>query len=165
MRESSLYAARRAKELGIPVMLDAGRVREGMLELARISDYVVASEEFARDIGWNDDCKAMQKKVRGLGFSTTTITFGDRGSITFTGDEIITMSAFRVDVVDTTGAGDVFHGGYIYGLLKGLDVRDTLRFASALAAMKCERLGGRAGIPRPAAVRRFLADRGYHLEI
>jgi ribokinase len=62
--------------------------------------------------------------------------------------------------VDTTGAGDVFHGGYLYGLLQKRPLRDTIRFASACAAMKCRKLGGRAGIPRLAEVRQFLQERG-----
>ncbi|HAK37737.1 MAG TPA: carbohydrate kinase [Nitrospina sp.] len=57
------------------------------------------------------------------------------------------MPSFKVEVVDTTGAGDVFHGGYIFGILKGLSLKDTIQFASALAALKCAKVGGRVGIP------------------
>ena len=63
MKDSSLYAAKRAKSLNVPVMLDAGRLREGMLDIARICDYVVASEEFAKDLGWDDDPETFQKKI------------------------------------------------------------------------------------------------------
>ncbi len=156
MKDVSLFAARQAKKEGIPVMLDAGRVREGMLELARMSDYVVGSEEFARELGWEDDPGSFAQEVRRLGFGITTITLGGRGSVTFAGDEIISCPAFPVEVVDTTGAGDVFHGGYLYGLLQKLPLKYTIRFASAVAAMKCGKLGGRAGIPRLAEVREFL---------
>jgi sugar/nucleoside kinase (ribokinase family) len=65
-----------------------------------------------------------------------------------------------VDVVDTTGAGDVFHGAFLYGLLQGWKAGDILLFANAVSALKCTRLGGRAGIPRPAEVRTFLDARG-----
>ncbi len=156
MKDVSLFAAQEAGKAGIPVMLDAGRVREGMLEIARMSDYVVGSEEFARELGWKDDPGGFRREIRKLGFGITTITLGARGSVTFAGDEIISCPAFSVEVVDTTGAGDVFHGGYLYGLLQKRPLKDTIRFASAVAAMKCRKLGGRAGIPQREEVEEFL---------
>lgn len=156
MKDVSLFAATQAGKAGVPVMLDAGRVREGMLDLARMSDYVVGSEEFARELGWKDDPGSFRQEVRRQGFGITTITLGSRGSITFSGNDIISCPAFSVDVVDTTGAGDVFHGGYLYGLLRKWPLMDTIRFASAVAAMKCRKLGGRAGIPRLDEVQEFL---------
>lgn len=159
MREVSLYAAEEARAAGVPVMLDAGRLREGMLDMARASDYVVASEEFALELGWRGEPGAFQEAARGLTPGTLTITLGERGSVTFQGDEIISVPAFDVQAVDTTGAGDVFHGGYIYGLLKGWDMGETVRVASALAAIKCRAVGGRAGIPRLDEVMEFLRQR------
>ena len=147
MKDVSLYAAERATHLNIPVMLDAGRVREGMLDIAARCDYVVASEEFAKELGWNNNPKHFQQKVHELGFRVTTITLEDRGSVTFLGDEIVEVPAFKVEVADTTGAGDVFHGGYAYGLLKGWSISNCVRFGSAAAALKCREMGGRAGIP------------------
>ncbi len=160
MKDVSVFAARQARKEGVPVMLDAGRLREGMLELARISDYVVGSEEFARELGWKDDPGTFSQEVGRLGFGITTITLGGRGSVTFAGDEIISCPAFPIEVVDTTGAGDVFHGGYLYGLLQKWPLKDTIRFASAVAAMKCGKLGGRTGIPRLSEVHQFLQKQG-----
>jgi ribokinase len=97
--------------------------------------------------------------IRSQGFGITTITLGSRGSVTFAADEIIFCPAFSVETVDTTGAGDVFHGGYLYGLLQKWRLPDTVRFASAVAAMKCRKLGGRAGIPRLPEVSQFLQER------
>lgn len=156
MKDVSLFAAQQAGKAGIPVMLDAGRIREGMLELARLSDYVVGSEEFAAELGWKDDPGSFKQEVGRQGFGITTITLGSRGSVTFADDEIISCPAFPVETVDTTGAGDVFHGGYLYGLLQKWPLKDTIRFASAVAAMKCRKLGGRAGIPRLGEVEEFL---------
>ncbi len=158
MKDVSLFAASQARKAGIPVLLDAGRVREGMIELARLCDYVVGSEEFAKELGWKDDAGLFGQEVRKLGFGITTITLGSRGSVTFIDDEIIFCPAFRVEAVDTTGAGDVFHGGYLYGLLQKWSIKDTVRFASAVAAMKCRKLGGRAGIPRLFEVQQFLQE-------
>jgi len=156
MKDISLYAAKRAKTLNIPIMLDAGRMRPGMLDLARLSDYVVTSEEFAKDLGWQLTQEALLKEKEKLGVKVLTITLGEKGSITISNDEFIQLSAFRVEAVDTTGAGDVFHGGYIYGLLNKRSLKDAVTFASALAAIKCTKIGGRIGIPGLNEVRKFL---------
>jgi len=156
MMEASLAAAKKARDLNIPVMLDAGSARLGMLELARLCDYVVASEVFAKGLKWELTAESLQKERESLGVKALTITLGEQGSMTASEGQVFIMPAFRVDAVDTTGAGDVFHGGYIYGLLKGWDLRRTVRFASALAAIKCMRLGGRTGIPSLSEVMEFL---------
>ncbi|UCG79433.1 MAG: sugar kinase [Nitrospirota bacterium] len=161
MKDASLRAARIARDRGIPVMLDAGKVREGMIELAKVSDYIVGSEEFARDIGWNDNPETFKQHILNLGFGITTITLGNRGSITFADNRILEIPAFTVKAIDTTGAGDVFHGGYIFGLLSGWNIKDIVTFASAVAAIKCESLGGRSGIPDLDQAYKFLRNRNY----
>ncbi len=161
MAEASIYAVRKAKEKNIPVMLDAGRVREGMIELARLCDYVVSSEEFAKELFREDKLFDPEKAVidmKSFGPKAVTITLGERGCITAAGDELFYTPAFKVEVVDTTGAGDVFHGGYIYGLLQRWDIKDVVRFASAFAALKCRKLGGRAGIPDLEEVKQLLMN-------
>jgi len=163
MKDASLHAVKKAKEANIPVMLDAGRARPGMLEIARQSDYVVASEDFARDLGWNLNKKALRKEKERLGVRALTVTTGKRGSITVSRNSAFNTPAFKIQAVDTTGAGDVFHGGYIYGLLKGWEIRDTVLFASAVAAMKCMKIGGRSGIPNLREVIGFLKKNGYSI--
>lgn len=160
LAESSQFAALRARELGVPVMLDAGSNRPGMLETARLCDYVVAAERFALDLGWDGTSAGLQSLAVALGSRVLTVTMGNRGSITWHEGTIIEMPAFRIAAVDTTGAGDVFHGGYIYGLLRGMGPAETIRFASAMAAIKCTRIGGRAGIPNASEVFSFLARHG-----
>jgi len=160
MTEVSLYGARQARGCGIPVMLDAGRMRPGMREAARKCDYLVAGEQFARDLGWDGTPAGFPGLAERLGPPVVTVTRGERGSITWSAEGVMEVPAFEVAVVDTTGAGDVFHGGYIYGLMQGEGLRDAIRFASAVAALKCTRLGGRTGIPALPEVRRFLAERG-----
>jgi ribokinase len=166
MLEASIYAAKKAKEKNIPIMLDAGKLREGMIELAHMCDYVVSSEEFARElISSTQDFprepltfepeKAIMY-MKSFNAKAITITLGERGSITVAGDEFFYTPAFKVDAIDTTGAGDVFHGGYIYGLLQKWDIRDVVLFASAFAALKCRKLSGRAGIPSLKEVEAFL---------
>ncbi len=161
MRDVSFFAAREARKAGVPVMLDAGKTREWMPELARLCDYVVASEEFATDmLGWKDDPGSFRQEVRKLDFRTTTITLGSRGSVTFAGDAVISCPAFPVAVVDTTGAGDTFHAGYLYGLLQKMSLEDTVRFASVAAALACTKVGARAGMPTLADVQRAVSGSG-----
>lgn len=161
MPEVSLFAAEKAGALRIPVMLDAGRVRAGMLALARLCTYVVASAEFAKDLGIEFKPYAVQLKRKELGLRVLTITLGEQGSITAADDGEFHQPAFNVDALDSTGAGDVFHGGYVYGVVQGWDLKHTIAFASAVAALKCRAMGGRAGIPRLEEVHRFLAQQGY----
>ncbi len=159
MAEISNYAAKEARKRKIPVMLDAGSVREGMIELAHLCDYVVCSEEFAREFTESEDTFDAEKAIMHMtsfGTKATTITLGEKGSITFCGDELFHTPAFNVDIVDTTGAGDVFHGGYIYGLLQNWNIQLVVRFASAFAALKCRKIGGRAGIPGLEEVESFM---------
>jgi ribokinase len=167
MAEVSVYAAKKARAQDIPVMLDAGREREGMRELISFSDYVVASEEFGKDILGQKNRSVHSEsfrpedalqKIRSFGAQTCTLTLGDRGSVTLSGSSNFHVPAFKADIVDTTGAGDVFHGGYIYGLLQSWDLRDVVKFAAAFAALKCRKLGGRAGIPGLEEVKTFLEE-------
>ena len=161
MRDVSVYAAERAREYGIPIMLDAGRFRPGMMDLIKFSDYVVASEEFARDLGWTPSRETLLRERENLGVKVLSITLGEKGSMTASSDgAYIEVPAFKVAALDTTGAGDVFHGGYIYGLLRGWELKETIIFASAVAAIKCTKIGGRAGIPRLEEVGEFLNERG-----
>lgn len=156
MMDATLTAVKRAREMNIPVLLDAGSARPGMFELAKWCDYVVASEVFAEDLGWELTPQALLDESEALGVRALTITLGERGSITVADGRIIRTPAFKVEAVDTTGAGDVFHGGYIFGLLQGWDIERVVRFASAVAAIKCRHMGGRTGIPRLDEVMQFL---------
>lgn len=166
MKEASLKAASLAGKFNIPVMLDAGRVRPGMLRLAGMSDYIVASEEFSRGLRLTP--RETLEKLSLLRPRAITVTLGSGGSITWDGGgggrkekgRIFLTPAFKVRAVDTTGAGDVFHGGYIYGLINGWEIRKTVEFASAFAALKCLAPGGRTGIPTLAETLRFIKEKG-----
>ena len=87
------------------------------------------------------------------------VTLGERGCRGQAEGRRFHLPAFQVEVVDTTGAGDVFHGAFIYGMLQRWELMKTIEFASAVAAIKCTRLGGRTGIPDRQQALRFLRDR------
>ncbi|MFC1890437.1 carbohydrate kinase family protein [Thermodesulfobacteriota bacterium] len=147
MAEASIAAARLAGAHGVPVMYDGGTLRDGSIELACLSDYLVVSHKFSIQYLSADDPDRAARELAGLGPAMVTVTLGAGGSVTFTKDGTFTQRALEIDAVDTTGAGDVFHGALIYGILQGWDAATSIRTATAAAGLKCLEPGGRAGIP------------------
>lgn len=146
--EASLAAASAAKEAGVQVVVDAGSLRGGMLDLARLSDYFLASETFADGlVGQGKPLQACYQLAE-LGPHVVGVTLGPKGYVALDGGRIIERPAYKVEPVDTTGCGDVFHAGFIYGLLKRWKVEKSLDFAAWTAAQVSLKLGGRAGIPQ-----------------
>jgi len=162
MKEGSLVAAEFAKNAGVTVVVDAGSMREGALALVNLSDYFIASEDFARQFSHDSDPKASAMKLLKLGAKTVIVTLGEKGSICVSPESSFYQPAFKVKAVDTTGCGDVFHGAFIFGLLQKRDLHETIRFASAAAALKCREIGGRTAIPYLREVEGFLEEDKLH---
>ncbi|GAX59500.1 ribokinase [Candidatus Scalindua japonica] len=158
MKESSMAAAEYAREAGVTIVVDAGSMREGTLALVNLSDYFIASEDFARQFSHDNDPKVAAMELIGLGAKIVIVTLGEKGSISVTSEECFYQPAFNVRAVDTTGCGDVFHGAFIFGLLQKWDLNETIRFASATAALKCSEIGGRTAIPDLREVEVFLEN-------
>lgn len=172
-REVNIFLAKWAKKLGAKVSLDVGSLRSGVESVFPLVDHLIVSKRFACGITKFSDpfsaCKELMKirRIHGKGFETVVVTIGEEGCICgsprgFTPseseDKIFHSPGFSVKVVDTTGAGDVFHGAFIYGLLKKWKLKKTAQFANACAAIKCRKLGGRAGIPNLAEVTAFIKN-------
>ena len=136
-----------AKEEGIPTVVDLDKVEPLTSELVKEIDFLITSSRFpGLYTGISDPKKAfleLQKQVHG--FLCTTL--GPSGAMAWVNGKIFCAEGFKVKAVDTTGAGDVFHAGFIYGLLQNWKTEKILRFANAAAALKCLDLGGRRGIP------------------
>jgi len=149
--EAALQAARWMKEAGKKVVLDAakhaGPVADTMRELLDYVDVLIAGSGFVPALTGKGDIWEAGEAALELGPSIVVQTEGADGSYTVTHDDRFHMPAFPVEVVDTTGAGDVFHGAYIVGLLQGWDLRQIAAFSTAVSAIKCTKLGGRAGVP------------------
>jgi len=156
---TALPAAQEARRLGVPVVGDVGKINRDVRVLMQHMDYAIASESCAAALGTGDDYRKACEAIRAMGPQHVVLTLGDEGLVYLSGDGFGEMKAFAVDVVDTTGAGDVFHGAFCYGLVHGFALEKNLAFASATAAMKCRKLGGRAGIPSRDEVEQFLKDR------
>ncbi len=143
-------------------ILDGGSVRPGTLELAQRVDYLVVSEKFARqfsgqsDLATDERQEAAVRSLYEINGHPVVVTLGERGLLYGTDSLVHRMDAFRVESVDTTAAGDLFHGAFAYGILKGMPMRATLRLASAAAALSTTRRGGRTSIPTLAEVKTLL---------
>lgn len=155
--QASIQCAKWAKEEKILTVLDLDKVEPLTSELIREIDFLITSSSFPKLFtGISDREKALlelQKYTPGFLCST----LGHEGSMALVDGEILYTQGFRVKTVDTTGAGDVFHGGFIYGLLQNWEISEILKFSNAVAALKCRDLGGRKGIPTLEEVQRFLS--------
>lgn len=158
--DAAIAAAERARSRGVVTVLDGGTLRSGMERLLPLIDHLVVSEKFARQLPHCGDADDALHRLSGSGAQAVTITLGSSGSRTLCADgHLFSQPAFDVDAVDTTGCGDVFHGGYIYGLLQEWPLRQTVRFAAACAALKTRAMGGRTAIPGLPEVLSFLQHR------
>lgn len=157
---AGIAAAKWSKESGGIVVIDAERQVPRFEEILQLADYIIVSQNFAAlQTGSGDPEKAahlLHKKYGGV----VVVTVGEKGAFCRTSESAFYQPAFPVEVVDTTGAGDVFHGAFMVGLIKNWPLPWILEFSAAVAAMKCRGLGGRAMIPSREEVMAFLRERG-----
>ncbi len=155
--EASVQAAKWAKAAGVTVVLDGTWHSEVLTKsLLPLVDVPIVSEAFAQ--GWMPGAspEAIVQRLCEFGARIAVVTLGERGCVAKWEAGLLTFPAFPVDVVDTTGAGDAFHGGFIYGVLQDWSVEEIVRFASAVASLNCCQLGGRTGLPTVEEVHQFL---------
>lgn len=166
--DAQQYAIEFARRNQVLVSLDAGAYSPEGKRLAEQSDILIMSEHFYRgmfgeDSRYEENCQAL---ARDGGHQVVIVTLGKRGCAGSDGRENFSLEAFSGhEIVDTTGAGDVFHGGFLYAYLNrrndpafGYTIRDCARFASVVSYLNCLTLGGRTGIPTQEMVDRFLLD-------
>lgn len=143
-----------AKINGVPVVIDADTLRPQITALVGLVDYVVASADFARE--YSGGSAAAGLAALAAVAPNVVVTLGEQGLIWQRGETCGELAAFPVQVVDTTGAGDAFHGAFAAGLALGMSWVDLLRYASAVGALCCTQMGGRVGIPTAREVVDFL---------
>jgi len=168
--EGACAAYATARAAGIPTVLDGEIATEAAYAATLpLVDHAIFSEAglrafFGSAIENDADRMAALRRVRARGCRVAAVTRGADGTVWIDETGVHFQMAFTVDVVDTTGAGDVFHGAYALALGEHGGVPDAMRFASAVAALKCTRRGGRAGIPSRQEVDDFLAaQHGKHM--
>ncbi|MCY9871558.1 sugar kinase [Vibrio barjaei] len=145
--DGAKYALQQARELGIPSVLDADITPEAIDELVELADHVAFSEPGLEKFTGTSDpvegLKIAQKKTSGRVY----VTVGSKGCYWLENGELAHQVGLKVDVVDTTGAGDVFHGALAVAVAERMETRQSIIFSNTVAALKCKKLGGREGIP------------------
>jgi len=145
---ASVEAARVAREARVPVVLDAEKVQEGTGNLLFVCDHIVAASSFvAQLIPGAEPGEGVREIYHRFSPRTATVTLGSEGALGFDGRQTCRARGIEVGAVDTTGAGDVFHAGFLFALLAGRTFIEMLAFGNAAAALSCRKVGGRAGIP------------------
>jgi len=162
--KAALQAARWMHEAGKSVVLDAAAtnraIPEWMRALVAETDVLICGSGFGTMLTGYEDRWQAGRAILDIGPRIVVQTEGANGSYTVSPDDQFHTPAFKVDVVDTTGAGDVFHGAYLVGLVRDWDPMRITTFASAVSAIHCTVLGNRKGIPDMEEVDAFIQERG-----
>ena len=162
--EAAVAAARLAREIGTKVLYDCGGRYEGVERLLALTDIMIPSEEFALGITG----AATAEDAAAILFETyhpavVVITQGKHGGLLYDGKEICHYPIYPANVVDSNGSGDVFHGAFAAGIVKGYAPLACCHFASAVAAIKCMGVGARESVPDFSTVQNYMKENGYEL--
>lgn len=153
-------AAALARERGIPVVMDAESVKEGTRDVVANTDVLIASRRFPERFTGFDNLDDAFGAIRAVGPRVVCVTLGPLGAVLLTEiGWVYSSKAYDVDVVDTTGAGDAFHGAFLYGMLMGWPVERTLDFSNAAGGLCCTELGARGGAGSLEEVERLMMRR------
>ena len=151
--------AQAAREAGTIVSADIDNVYDGLPELLPLIDILIGSKEFPERVtGVRDETAALVELKNRYGCAVVGMTIGASGAVVYNEGSFIESSGFEAPggCRDTTGAGDAFRGGFLYGFLNGDDIETSLKFGNAVAAIKCSALGARTALPTRSELERFL---------
>jgi sugar/nucleoside kinase (ribokinase family) len=155
--EVAVHAARLAREAGALVTSDIDRLTDRTEQLAAAVTHAIFAGHVPPQLAGTNDMEAALRILHERYGNVVVVTMGERGAMAFDGDRIHREPAFPVHATDTTGAGDVFRGGFIYALVHRLPIDEALRTANAAAAVSCTRLGALNGVPTLAEIRELMA--------
>jgi sulfofructose kinase len=156
---AAAVAAGWAREAGVPVVADLDELYPGVEELLPKLDYFVASRDIpGRLTGQTDLRKALLEVKKKYGCVLAAATLGEEGVLAWDGTTFWYAAAYRVKVVDSIGAGDIFHAGFIYGLLQKWPLQRQLDFACAAAALNCMAVGARGGIQAVERIEKLMGS-------
>jgi sulfofructose kinase len=161
--EAAATAAGWARGTGIPVVADLDDLYPGVEALLKNLDYFVSSRDIpGRITGEADLRKSLPEVHKMYDFRLTAATLGEDGVLAWDGKQFYYAPAYRVAVVDTIGAGDIFHAGFIYGLLQHWPLQRQLEFGCAAAALNCAGMGARGGIQSVKRIEELIATGARH---
>ena len=162
--EAAITAAKFMRENGKSVLYDAGGRYAGVERLLPYADYLIPSKEFALGItGCQNVQDAAKKLFEAYSPKVVVITCGKDGGVYYDGKRLLTYPIYPAKVVDSNGAGDVFHGAFAAGLMRGFDTYKCCHFASAVSALKCTKVGAREGAPDFDSVKKYMEENSYEL--
>ncbi|HKZ78026.1 MAG TPA: carbohydrate kinase family protein [Pyrinomonadaceae bacterium] len=153
--------AEAARATGSLVSADIDNIYPGLPDLLPLLNILMASKDFPQRLtGISDERASLIELKRRYGCQVVGMTMGTRGAMVYCQDEFVESPAFEVPGTcrDTTGAGDAFRGGFLYGVLTGADLETSLRFANGVAALKCRSLGARTALPSKHELDEFLSS-------
>jgi sulfofructose kinase len=160
---AAALAASWARAAGVAVIADLDDLYPGVEALLKNIDYLITSRDIpGRLMGEQDLRKSLPALRSRLGCALTAATLGDEGVLAWDGKQFHYACAYRVEVADTTGAGDIFHAGFLYGLLQGWPLQRQLDFACAAAALNCTGVGARGGIQPVETIEQLMAGGDRH---
>ncbi|MDT5124227.1 MAG: sulfofructose kinase [Acidobacteriota bacterium] len=151
--------AQAAREAGAIVSADIDNIYEGLPELLPLIDILISSKEFPHRLtGIMDERASLVETKARYGCRIVGMTLGTRGALVYHDGVFLESPAFAVPdgCRDTTGAGDAFHAGFLYGLLRGEEIEESLKLANATACLKCRALGARTSLPTRSELSEFL---------
>jgi sulfofructose kinase len=156
-------AARWARKAGMPVVADLDTVYKDVEQIFPLIDYLIASANFLPAVtGRNDPFLVLEYMAREYKIRAPGMTLGRDGALVYSEGRFYYSPGFVVETVDTTGAGDIFHGAFAYGLLEGWDIERILDFSNAMAGLNCTRVGARGGIATRAEAEELMATGARH---
>ncbi len=159
-------AAGWARAAGIPVIADVDELYPGVDALLKSVDYLITSRDIPGRLMEEPDLqKSLPALRKRFGCRLTAATLGEEGVLAWDGKQFHYAAAFRVQPVDTTGAGDIFHAGFIYGLLQGWPLKQQLDFACAAAALNCTAIGARSGVQSIDTIEHLIATGTRHTPV
>jgi sulfofructose kinase len=153
---AGIKLARWGRKVGAVICFDIGSMRNDVSAIFPLVDHLVVADSYALPFTHSRTARQALERLKGYCSGTVVVTEGTKGSLGCENGDWGLQPAFRVTNVDTTGAGDAYHTGYLYGLLHGYDLAERMHLGAVVAALKCTKPGARAGAPTMGQVREFL---------
>jgi sugar/nucleoside kinase (ribokinase family) len=162
--DAAVEAAKIARANGTRVLYDCGGLYPNVERLLALTDIMIPSEEFAiGHTGEGDAVSAAKALYDKYSPNVVVVTRGKLGGVMYDGKEIFEYPVYPVQVKDSNGSGDVFHGAFASAVVRGYEYEKCCHFSSAVSALKCAGVGARESVPNFETVKKYMKENGYEL--